>query len=450
MEFKALEKVGVDRLLSSFGRRIYLPQGIFYWSGKAKKDADINATIGTARAKKSAIYGDNDDSAITCHLPSIKEHFPKMGSEDIFPYCPIPGHPGFREAWKKYILYKAGDQAEAINEHLTLPVASSGITGGLHIILKLFADENEPVISPEKRWENYDTILCMNIGARFHSFVFFKDGKFNTQGLMKALQEVWAERDKAIVILNFPNNPTGYMPSAEEMEEVREELLKAVDETGKTVILIFDDAYEGYVYDDQAMKRSPFYDFVNIDDRIFPIKIDGIAKELLWYGGRIGMITFGLPQAWLNEVPLAQLEKELENKVSGVTRSSDSNYNLVTQRIVAKALEDLPRMMAERQKTIEVLKERYRVWAAEAAKFDRKLLYADPSQAGFFAFVNVLGAHAEKVAETLLMKYKVGTVPDVNAEEGINGIRVAFCSVEAADIPRLCECLVKAVKDEQA
>jgi aspartate/tyrosine/aromatic aminotransferase len=152
MEFKALEKVGFDRLLSAFGNRIFLPQGIFYWSGRAKKEASINATIGTAKAKKGEIYGDNDETFITCHLPSVKKYFPELSSEDIFPYAPIPGHPGFRAAWMKYLLYKAGDRADAIQDNLTLPIAACGITGALHIVLKMFADVDEPVVCPEKRW----------------------------------------------------------------------------------------------------------------------------------------------------------------------------------------------------------------------------------------------------------------------------------------------------------
>jgi len=449
MEFKALEKVGFDRLLSAFGKRIFLPQGIFYWSGRAKKEASINATIGTAKAKKGEIYGNDDETFVTCHLPSVKKYFPDLGSEDIFPYAPIPGHPEFRAAWMKYILYKAGDRADAIKDNLTLPMTASGITGALYIVMKMFADVDEPVVCPEKRWGNYDNVVVKNIGAKFRSFVFFKNNRFNTPGLIEAIEEVWQKQDKCVVTLNFPNNPTGYMPSPEEMEEMRIALLKAVEASGKKVVLVFDDAYEGYVYDKKAMEFSPFYDFVNIDDRILPIKMDGIAKELLWYGGRIGMITLGLPDAWLSAVPKEELAKEIENKFSGAIRSTDSNYNLVTQRVVTKALEDLPKVISERKKTIDVLQKRYDVWAEHSAKFDKKLLYCDPAQAGFFAFVNILGPQAEKVAETLLVKYGVGTVPQMKASEGINGIRVAFCSVEAADIPKLCEYLVRAVQDEK-
>jgi len=101
MEFKELKQVGFEKFLSSFGKRIFLPQGIFYWSGRAKKEASINATVGSARSKRSAIYDDGDDTIVTCHLPSVKKRMGDLEIEEVFPYSPIPGQPALRQAWKK-------------------------------------------------------------------------------------------------------------------------------------------------------------------------------------------------------------------------------------------------------------------------------------------------------------------------------------------------------------
>ena len=146
-------------------------------------------------------------------------------------------------------------------------MVTCGITGGLYVVLSLFVDAGEPVVCPEKRWENYDTMLEKNIGGAWEPFTFFKDGKFNTAGLIASIKKVWETRDKAVVILNFPNNPTGYMPSPAEMEEVRQEMLKLMEGSDKQLLLLFDDAYEGYVYDEDAMQRSSFYDFVGLHER---------------------------------------------------------------------------------------------------------------------------------------------------------------------------------------
>jgi hypothetical protein len=45
----------------------------------------------------------------------------------------------------------------------------------------------------------------------------------------------------------------------------------------------------------------------------------------------------------------------------------------------------------------------------------------------------------------LLKKYQVGTVPLVRGD--INGIRLAFCGVDATDIPEMVQSLEKAVLD---
>jgi len=48
MEFEVIKKTPLYNALSEQGKRIYLPQGIFHWSGRAKKEAEIMGTIGSA------------------------------------------------------------------------------------------------------------------------------------------------------------------------------------------------------------------------------------------------------------------------------------------------------------------------------------------------------------------------------------------------------------------
>ncbi|HHH81419.1 MAG TPA: hypothetical protein ENL35_00350, partial [Chloroflexi bacterium] len=65
MEFEALNRSGIANLFSSLGRSIELPQGIFYWTGRAKKEATINATIGSARGPESEIVEGAADDVVT-------------------------------------------------------------------------------------------------------------------------------------------------------------------------------------------------------------------------------------------------------------------------------------------------------------------------------------------------------------------------------------------------
>jgi hypothetical protein len=48
MEFEIIKKTPLYKALSELGKRIYLPQGVFSWAGRAKKEAEIMGTLGSA------------------------------------------------------------------------------------------------------------------------------------------------------------------------------------------------------------------------------------------------------------------------------------------------------------------------------------------------------------------------------------------------------------------
>ena len=63
-EFAALQSTGLEALLSDVGKDMFLPKGIFYWSGRAKKEAKINGTFGVAMDVRKLIYGEGGSGAI--------------------------------------------------------------------------------------------------------------------------------------------------------------------------------------------------------------------------------------------------------------------------------------------------------------------------------------------------------------------------------------------------
>ncbi|MGI6455189.1 MAG: aminotransferase class I/II-fold pyridoxal phosphate-dependent enzyme [bacterium] len=445
MDFPALTQVGAIDFFSEYGKAIFNPTGIFYWTGRAKNEARINATIGSARGKKSAIFDGADDSAITLCIPSIKEMFPDFSTEEVFPYAPEVGTPAFREAWKNWLLKKAGDQADEIRKYIMSPMIVPGITGAISICTRLFVGEKKSIIVPDKRWENYDNIFFRNIGVHVEEFPAFQGQEFNQEGLLESIRRVWLTQRCAVVLLNFPNNPTGYCPpkaAARELVSAIQDLVE--NRPDRKLVLLLDDAYEGYVYDEDAEVWSLFYHFVPAPNFI-PIKLDGISKEMLWYGARIGAVTIALPEEWLG---MKGVVNELENKFKGVVRNTVSNCSLVAQSAAKQALQNPDQVMAERQKTISLLAERYHLMKQELAKVKTEILQPDPFQGGFFCFINLApeaGLKATEVCDHLLKQYQVGAVP--LEREGINGIRLAFCGVESDDIPELCQSLEKAVND---
>ena len=102
MEFKILTKTPIYSALSELGKRIFLPQGIFYWSGRAKTEAEINGTIGTAFGFEKDFIDGGSDEWLPCYLKDIK-NYSKLNVKEMVPYAAIGGLPELREIWKTWI-----------------------------------------------------------------------------------------------------------------------------------------------------------------------------------------------------------------------------------------------------------------------------------------------------------------------------------------------------------
>jgi len=443
MEFDSLKKSGIINLLSAFGRSIWLPQGIFYWTARAKKEATIDATIGSAQGPESEIVAGAPDKPVTFYLPSVTRPFAGLKSEDVVAYAPMLGLPDLRRAWRDWILRKLDDVRSRVEPCLSLPAVTPGVTGGIFIAGKLFVDRDEVVVSPDRLWENYSNVLERHIGAHIETFPFFDGDRLNIKGMQRKLLDTLAGQPKAVLMLNFPNNPAGFVPPRDSVPAIVHALVEVVEQAGKPLVVLVDDAYEGYVYDPNALQRSIFGDLCDAHRRILPIKLDGASKEFLLYGGRLGFITFGLPSGL--DVERKALQDELDNKLGGVIRSTVSNCTRPVQAAVLKALGDMDTILAERKRVVDVLARRARRLHDELAKARLPQLKPLPFNAGFFCFCDIEGVPAHKLAEHLITNYKVGVVPSEGGK--INGIRIAFCSVPEKDIPTLVAHIVSAIKD---
>ena len=102
MDFITLKKTPLYNGFSELGKRIFLPDGIFHWSGRAKKEAEIIGTIGTAFGfEKDFITGGSSDW-LPCYLNGISE-YTGLSIKEIVPYASIGGLNETRETWKKWI-----------------------------------------------------------------------------------------------------------------------------------------------------------------------------------------------------------------------------------------------------------------------------------------------------------------------------------------------------------
>ena len=413
-------------MLSSMGRRLYFPKGILSQSAEAKQKAKrFNATIGIATE------GDGP-----MHLASAAKHLGDIDPAEAFPYAPPAGQLALRERWRDKQL---AENPSLRDKRVSLPVVTSAITHGLSLVADLFVDPGDRILLPDKLWGNYRLTYEVQRGAKIATYPFFAEGGFNTEGFARALAENAAGRDKLIVLLNFPNNPTGYMPTLAEGEALIAALI-AQAEAGTRLVAVFDDAYFGLFYHlgAQTMTESLFAMAANQHPNLLAVKLDGATKELFVWGLRCGFITLGPGRAESAD----EVCDVLDAKLRGAIRGGISNIPQLSQSIVRKALES-PTIDAERAQKLETLRARaekvYEV--ANAPRFAESWdVY--PFNSGYFMCVAVKGVEAEKVRLQLLDTYGIGVIAT-----GPTDIRIAFSCLEVGGVEPLFEDLHKAIQD---
>ncbi|RNB38246.1 aminotransferase class I/II-fold pyridoxal phosphate-dependent enzyme, partial [Staphylococcus aureus] len=101
---------------------------------------------------------------------------------------------------------------------------------------------------PSHNWGNYKLIFNTRHSANIETYsIFDHEGHYTTNSLVSTLKNY--NQDKVTLILNYPNNPTGYTPTSEEVATI----VSAIEELankGTKVITVVDDAYYGLFYED--------------------------------------------------------------------------------------------------------------------------------------------------------------------------------------------------------
>jgi aspartate/methionine/tyrosine aminotransferase len=409
---EVLKKSVVYSVLSSKGEDIFYPkEGILGQTAEAK-GSSINATIGLGL----------EDNGEPMFLPSIASKL-NMDPKDVFPQSFSYGENKLRELWLKKM---------DVDTRTSLSVVTSGLTHALSVLGYLFVNENDSIITPDLFWGNYGLIFENGCGASLNTFPLFAGDKFNIVGLREKLLSKGA---KKIVLLNFPNNPTGYTVTKSEGEEIIT-VIKEAASAGKKLIVICDDAYAGLVYKEGILEGSLFSSLANIDKNVLAVKVDGATKELFSWGLRVGFVTFGCKG--IN----SEVYDALEAKCAGTVRGVISNVSHLSQSLVLGALKS-KNLEKERDKKYQLLKKRF--MEVERVLLDEKYascFTALPFNSGYFLCVRLKeGLDPEKIRQKLLKDFSTGVI----ATKGL--LRIAFSSIATAQIEELFENLYGACAD---
>ena len=266
-------------MLSERGKAIFFPRKGILGQGAEAKGSEINATIGTA------LEDDGSPLVLDCVLKSL--NLPKQA----FLYAPSFGNPDLRKAWKEQIVRKNPSLA---GKQFSNPVVTCALTHAISCAGYLFLDPGDEVIIPDLYWDNYELVFVNSCGAKIKTFNTFKDGGFDTEALKAALAE--SKSQKKVVLLNFPNNPTGYTATEKEAVEIAK-ILTDCAAAGNKVVALLDDAYFGLVYEEGVTKESLFVKLLEANENLLAVKLDGPTKEDYVWGFRVGFMTFGFKGA---------------------------------------------------------------------------------------------------------------------------------------------------------
>jgi aspartate/methionine/tyrosine aminotransferase len=410
-------------MLSALGRRLYFPKGILSQGAEAKAKAKrMNATIGIATEERAPM-----------RLPSLVRHLTDLDAGEALDYAPPAGRPGLRERWREKLL---AENPSLRGKRFGLPIATQAITHGLALAGELFVDPGDSLLLPDKFWENYRLLYEVKLGARIRTFPFFAGRGFDTAGFAKGLATAG---EKLVVLLNFPNNPTGYVPTPAEGEAIVAALLRQA-EAGTRLVVLIDDAYFGLFYHlgGRSMTESLFGMLANRHPNLLAIKLDGATKELFAWGLRCGFLCYAPGRAEGAEAAL----EVLDAKTRGAIRAGISNSSQLSQLLVEKALASSS-VEAERKQKHEMLRVRAeKVFEVANAPRFRESWETYPFNSGYFMCVKVKQVPAEKVRVHLLEQRGIGLVA-----EGETDLRVAFSCLELAEIEPLFEALHRAIQE---
>ena len=404
-------------ILSELGKRIYLPKGILSQTAEANAQAHrFNAT--------RAIALENGEMM---HLPGSRALVPNPSLENVFGYAPVLGQPELRQKWKAHLRETNPALAQAT---FSLPIVTNGMTQGLSLLAELFVDSGDTLVLPDKIWGNYRLIFETKAQAKVETYPFYDaERRFNTAGFRETLIEINAlcnrarSAGKILILLNFPHNPTGYAITRAEAQEIVNAIVECADVDNHLLVML-DDAYAGFWYDDAVMHESLFCMLTGCHPNVVPVKIDGATKEEYAWGMRVGFLTFAFDDAAM---------QPLEQKISGLIRANTSGAAQIAQTLILAAM-NAPDYAEQKRRNYETLKAR----AMKVKQVASDARYAElwevyPSHAGYFTCLRLKkSGNAEAVRQRLLAEHGIGTIALGKSE-----LRIAYSCLEVSEVEEM-------------
>jgi aspartate aminotransferase len=218
----------------------------------------------------------------------------------VLEYSHSAGNESYRQKLTEY--YKTVGINITASEIIVTTGGSEAILFGMLACL----DPGDEVIIPEPFYANYNG-FAIAAGVKVVPVTSYIDTGFALPPISE-LEKKITPRTKAIIICN-PNNPTGYLYTAEEMEQLRDLLLR------HPLFLFSDEAYREFCYEGNQISAMHLK---GVEDQV--ILMDTISKRYSACGARLGALVtknkavldaaMKLAQARLSPPSFAQIAAE--------------------------------------------------------------------------------------------------------------------------------------------
>lgn len=155
---------------------------------------------------------------------------------------------------------------------------TTGASEALSFVIGSIADNDDEIIVPEPFYANYNSFSTA-FGVKVTPIVSKIETGFALPEIA-AFEKAITSKTKGILICN-PNNPTGYLYSKEEIQQLSQ-LVKKHD-----LFFIVDEVYREFVYD--GKKHYSVLEEDNLEQHA--IVIDSVSKRYSMCGARIGCVV---------------------------------------------------------------------------------------------------------------------------------------------------------------
>ena len=223
-----------------------------------------------AKAKGTVVYHLNIGQP-DLPTPEVAIEAARHLDRTVLEYSPSEGIRSFREKLVKYY-HKFNIEVDVDDIIIT--------TGGSEAVLFSFLaclDPGDEIIVPEPAYANY-MAFAISCGAVIKTVPSTIEEGFALPSMEK-FEELISPRTKAILICN-PNNPTGYLYTQKEMDQIRD-LVKKYD-----LFLFSDEVYREFCYTG-APYISAFHQ-KGIENNV--VLVDSVSKRYSECGLRIGAL----------------------------------------------------------------------------------------------------------------------------------------------------------------